>query len=111
MFLSDTLEAIYDDSKQFDIDTCIKIIHAVRDKCIEELTALHNIAKEKGSINSNTVYSAIKRQETTFKQFCKKHPEIPQDLIDKVGKNIENYNSLIGEVVSNSNHRENNNIK
>lgn len=105
MFLSDILEAIYNDSKQFDIDTCNKIIHAIGDKCKEEIASLCDIAKKKGSINSNAAYSAIKCQETTFKQFCKKHPEIPQLLIDKVGENIENYNSLIDKAVGNSNHR------
>lgn len=71
MFLSDTLEAIYNDSKQFDIDTCNKIIHAIGDKCKEEIAALCDIARKRGSINSNAVYSSIKRQETIFKQFCK----------------------------------------
>lgn len=47
MFLSDTLESIYNDSKQFDINTCNRIINAIGDKCKEEMAALCDIAEKK----------------------------------------------------------------
>jgi hypothetical protein len=100
MFLSDQLEEIISKSGHFDLETCNGIIHAIADKLSEELSAFDKIAKQKGSIKSNVIYSAIERQRNTFNQFCKKHPEVPQALIDKVECNLENCRSLVDEAVS-----------
>lgn len=99
MFLSDTLEAIYNDSKQFDIDTCNKIIHAINDKCKEEIHALCNIAEKRGNMNSKAAYSVIDRQKNIFERFCKEHSGIPSILVDKVNENLSAYRKIIDNVV------------
>lgn len=99
MFLSDKLEEILSESGCFDLETCNKIIHAIADKLSEELVAFDKVAKAKGSIKSNVVYSAIERQRNTFNQFCKKHPEVPQSLIAQVEKNLQGCRSLVDKVI------------
>lgn len=99
MFLSDKLEEIISESGCFDFETCNRIIHAIADKVQEEMGVFCKTAKERGFINSNVIYAAIERQRNTFNQFCKKHPEVPQVLIDKVENNLCNYRSLVDKTV------------
>lgn len=100
MFLSDQLEEILSQGGRFDLETCNGIIHAIADKLSEELAAFDKIAKQKGSIKSNVIYAAIERQRNTFNQFCKKHPDVPPALIDKVESNLQGCRSLVDEAVS-----------
>ena len=105
MFLSDKLEEILSESGCFDLDTCNKIIHAIADKLSEELAAYDKVAKERGSIKSTVIYSAIERQGNTFKAFCKKHSDVPQVLIEKVENNLRGCRSLVDETVERSRHQ------
>ena len=99
MFLSDKLEEIISESGCFDLETCNGIIHAIADKVQEEIGAFCKTAKERGFIKSNVLYAAIERQRNTFNQFCKKYPDVPQVLIDKVEDNLRDYRSLVDKTV------------
>lgn len=107
MLLSDRLEEIYNNSGKFDLETCNAIIHAIADKIKEELDGLIKTVKQKGSINSNILYSSVNSIRNVFNNFIKKHPDIPQILIDKENANIASYKKLVDEVVYNSLNRNN----
>lgn len=99
MFLSDTLNAIYEDDKNWSLNTCNKIIRAIGDKCKEEIHTLCNIAEKRGSMNSKAAYSVINNQKNTFERFCKEHSDIPSILVDKVNENLSAYKKIIDDVV------------
>lgn len=95
MFLSDKLQSIYEESGQFDLETCNKIIHAIKDKVMEETEVYINIAKKRGFINSRLLYSGIQNVENVWNVFAKKHPEIPDVLISKIKENMNNYRKVV----------------
>lgn len=102
MLLSDRLEEIYNNSGKFDLETCNTIIHAIGDKFEEELDGLMKTVKQKGSINSNILYSSVNSIRNVFNNFIKKHPDIPQILIDTENNNIANCKKIIDKAVYNS---------
>ena len=95
MFLSDKLQSIYEESHQFDLETCNKIIHAIKERAIEDVGRFAEAAKQRGSLNSRVIHAAFDNIENVFKYFAKQHPDIPDILVEKVNENIRSYRDLL----------------
>lgn len=99
MFLSDTLEDLYSKDPGFNPQTCIDIARAVMNKVQEEMGSLVELAHKRGAIKSSVAYSVIDRQENIFQKFCKRHPDIPEPLVNYVTAKLDKDRTLITKIV------------
>ena len=99
MFLSDTLNAIYEESGKFDLDTCNKIILTIGDRAREDIGSYADVAKQKNGINSKVLLSCLDNIDNVFKRFTKEHDDIPSALVRVVNENMQGYRQLIYDAV------------
>lgn len=95
MFLSDKLQSIYEESQQFDLETCNKIIKAIKEKALEDVDRIADMAKQRGSIKSGVIHSAFDNIENVFERFAAQHSDIPDILCERVSENISSYRDLL----------------